>query len=827
MTSYNTHRGNLYMKKINFALLASLIFILVPSLGAQPFPYQDPTLSIDQRVSDLLGRMTLDEKIGQMMQVQLTVFNSSPSILTTYNIGSVFSGGGESPSAGKSAIFWANSYDTLQTHALKTRLKIPMIYGVDAVHGHNNVYGATIFPHNIGIGCTRNPQLAKEAARITAEEVAATGINWTFGPCIAVPRDERWGRTYEGFGETPELAQLFGSSEVRGLQGDSLSGQASILACAKHYLGDGGTTNGIDQGNTQLDTTEIRRIHLPGYISAIDSGVGSIMVSFSSINGVRMHGNKYWLTDVLKNDLGFKGMICSDYGGIDNVGTSYTNSVNIAINAGIDMVMLPNQYIAFSTAMKSLISAGSIDTARVDDAARRILTAKFKLGLFERPFTDRSLLDSVGSAGHRAVARQCVRESLVLLKKKDGILPLRKSNARILVAGANADNLGNQCGGWTIAWQGLSGNALTIGTTILQGMRNIAAGATIEYSSNGTFTDTSADYSVVVIGETPYAEGPGYSPNLSLSQTDVEVVKKMKGYGAPVVVILVSGRPLILDKILHFSDVIIAAWLPGTEGDGVAEVLFGDYQPKGKLSHTWPKSISQVPINFGDAIYSPLYEYGFGIDTLTDSPAGSPPMCLSAIITPDAKHFELTFNKRMKDPSSEQATFLLTHNQFPLPATTTLALKQYDSTTIIVELDTTYYSSKDTGTIAYIAGTIKSVDEGSLQPFAPMDAYNWVGLSTAVKENNNLIPLVNKLNQNYPNPFNPTTVITYQLLTHGYATLKVYDVLGREVATLVNGEKSAGVHTVSWDASRLSSGIFIYRLKAGNFNDAKKMILIK
>ena len=357
------------MKKTCFTLSAFLIFFLVPFLVAQPFPYQDSTLSIDQRVSDLLGRMTLDEKIGQMMQVQLTVF------LTTYNIVSVFSGGGESPSAGKSAIFWANSYDTLQTYALKTRLKIPMIYGVDAVHGHNNVYGATIFPHNIGIGCTRNPQLAKEAARITAEEVAATGINWTFGPCIAVPRDERWGRTYEGYGETPELAQLFGSSVVRGFQGDSLSGQASILACAKHYLGDGGTTNGTDKGNTQLDTTEIRRIHLPGYISAIDSGVGSIMVSFSSINGVRMHGNKYWLTDVLKNELGFKGMICSDYGGIDNVGTSYTNSVNIAINAGIDMVMLPNQYIAFSTAMKSLISAGSIDTARVDAAARRILTA--------------------------------------------------------------------------------------------------------------------------------------------------------------------------------------------------------------------------------------------------------------------------------------------------------------------------------------------------------------------------------------------------------------------------------------------------------------------
>jgi hypothetical protein len=489
--------------------------------------------------------------------------------------------------------------------------------------------------------------------------------------------------------------------------------------------------------------------------------------------------------------------------------------------------MLPYRYNDFYTAMKSLISEGKIDTARVDDAVRRILTIKFRLGLFERPFTDRSLLPLVGIAAHRAVARQCVRESIVLLKKKDGILPLRKANARILVAGSNADNLGNQCGGWTISWQGSSGNALTKGTTILQGIRNAATNDTMEYSSTGNFTNTSADYSIVVIGETPYAEGYGDRTDLGISQADVNLVKKMKGYGAPVIVILVSGRPLILEKILHFSDVIIAAWLPGTEGDGVADVLFGDYQPKGRLSHTWPKSISQIPINFGDNNYSPLYEYGFGIDTLRDSPAGSPPICLSAIITPDAKHFELTFNKQMKDPSSAQATFVITRNQFPFIGTNTLSLKQNDSTTIIVELETPYYSSSDTGTISYSSGTIGSIDGGSLQPFAPVDAYNWSVSSTAVKEDKILIPLLNKLIQNYPNPFNPTTVITYQLLSHGYTTLKVYDVLGREVATLVDGEKTAGIHTVSLDASRLSSGVFLYRLKIGDFSDVKKMILIK
>ncbi len=714
------------MKFKYFTLTAFLLFSFVSFLSAQTFPYQDSTLSVDQRVADLISRMTLDEKIGQMMQVDLGKAQNYPSDLTKYFIGSVLSGGGSDPNTGNSALSWANTYDAMQSYALKTHLKIPMIYGIDAVHGHNNVTGATIFPHNIGMGCTRNPQLAKEAARITAMEVAATGIDWTFGPCIAVPRDERWGRTYEGFGETPELAQLFGSSEICGFQRNSLSNPTSILACAKHYLGDGGTTGGKDQGDTKEDTANIRKLFLPGYISAIDSGVGSIMVSYSSINGLKMHGSKYWITDVLKNELGFKGFVVSDWAGIDQLSSNYTNCVEQSINAGIDMVMLPNRYLDFYNAMKSLISKGKIDTARFDDAVKRILAIKFKLGLFERPYTDRSLLPFVGCAAHRAVARWCVRESIVLLKKKDGILPLRKINARILVAGSNAANLGNQCGGWTIDWQGRSGDSLTTGTTILQGIRNIAVSATIDYSITGTFKNTLADYSIVVIGETPYAEGYGDRKDLSISQDDADLVKKMKGYGAPVVVVIVSGRPLILEKILHFSDVIVAAWLPGTEGDGVAEVLFGDYQPKGKLSYTWPKSMSQIPINFGDANYSPLYAYGFGIDTLADSPKGSPPVCLSAIITPDAKHLELTFNKQMQDPYSEQATFVLTRNQLTLAAKTTQSLKPNDRTTIIIKLDSTYYSANDLCTIAYSSGIIRSVDGGSLQSFGPIDAYNWI-----------------------------------------------------------------------------------------------------
>ena len=814
------------MKKKYFTMTAFVLLSLISLLSAQPFPYQNPALPVDQRVSDLIGRMTLDEKIGQMMQVDLGSTRNDKSFLTTYFIGSVLSGGSSDPSPDNSATSWANAYDTMQTYALKTLLKIPMIYGIDAVHGHNNVTGATIFPHNIGMGCTRDPELVKKAARITAIEVAATGIDWTFGPCIAVPRDERWGRTYEGFGETPELAQLLGSSEIRGFQDDSLSNPTSILACAKHYLGDGGTTGGKDQGDTPGDTSTIKKLFLPGYISAIDSGVGSIMVSYSSINGLKMHGSKFWITDILKNELGFKGFIISDWAGIDQLKSNYKDCVEQSINAGIDMVMLPNRYIDFYNAMINLVSEGKIDTARVDDAVRRILSIKFKLGLFERPFTDRSLLSLVGCAAHRAIARLCVRESMVLLKKKDGILPLRKINARILVAGSNADNIGNQCGGWTISWQGKSGT-ITTGTTILQGMKNITASATIEYSINGTFPKTPADYSVVVIGETPYAEGSGDRTDLSISQSDVDLVKKMKGYGAPVIVILVSGRPLILEKILHFSDVIIAAWLPGTEGDGVADILFGDYQPKGRLTHTWPKNMSQIPINFGDTIYSPLYEYGFGIDSLADSPTGSPPVCLSAIITPDAKHFELTFNKQMKDPSSAQATFVLTRNQLSLAAKTTPYLKQNDSTTIIVELDAAVYSGNDLGTIAYSSGTIKSTDGGSLQPFNSMGAYNWSGSSSVGKEDNNLIPLVSQLDQNYPNPFNASTMIQFALPKEGRVSMKIFNVLGKNIATLIDGFQNAGYHKVTFDMNSFSSGIYYYQMRVGSFIETKKMILIK
>ena len=617
---------------ILFCFVLFLVSWLVQTT-AQAQIYLDPHAPVKERVEDLLARMSLDEKIGQMMQVDLTAANSHPADITSYYVGSILSGGDSDPTPDNTAASWMNTYNSLQLRALQTPLKIPMIYGVDAVHGHSNVRGATIFPHNIGLGCTRDPALIEQAARVTAVEMAATGVDWNFGPCIAVPRDERWGRTYEGFGETPELAEM-GAVQVHGLQGDSLSDPTSILACPKHFLADGGTSGGVDQGNAIADEATIRSIFLPGYIAAIQKGAGSIMVSFSSINGQKMHGNAHWLTDVLKNELGFKGFLVSDWGGVDQLSGDYKQAVQTSINAGVDMVMLPTRYTDFRSAMQSLYSEGKISLDRINDAVRRILTIKFKLGLFEHPYADSALLAQVGSPAHRAVARQCVRQSLVLLKKKEGVLPLPKAGKRILVAGSHANNLGYQCGGWTINWQGGSGN-ITVGTTILQAMRNAAPGAQIDFAADGNFADTVADYAVVVIGEVPYAEGNGFRSDLNISRTDVDLVKKMKALGKPVVVILVSGRPLILEKILHFSDAILAAWLPGTEGDGIADVLFGDYQPKGLLSHSWPRSMAQIPVNVGDAVYAPLYEYGFGITSLQDPPAGSPPVFLSAIVGPD------------------------------------------------------------------------------------------------------------------------------------------------------------------------------------------------
>ncbi|NUN70179.1 MAG: glycoside hydrolase family 3 C-terminal domain-containing protein [Bacteroidetes bacterium] len=599
------------MRTHNWIRLTAVLLILAAGCTKEDEP-NDATKAktIDEQVEALLGSMTLEEKIGQMTQAERGALTNITDI-KTYHLGSLLSGGGSSPSSNTPSA-WADMYDGYQAMALSTRLKIPLLYGIDAVHGHNNVKGATIFPHNIGLGATRDADLVKRAAAVVAKEVAGTGIDWTFAPCIAVPRDERWGRTYEGFGETPELQVMMAPAAVQGFQGTLSGKNTEILACAKHFVGDGGTAGGDDQGNTVLTEEQLRAIHMPGYVEAIKQGVGSIMASYNSWNGTKLHGHKYLLTDVLKGELGFQGFVVSDWEAVDQISGDYPTAILYAISAGVDMVMVPIRYQYFIAELKKLVQRGDIPMYRIDDAVRRILKVKFRMGLFEKPFTDRSLTATVGSAAHRAVARECVQKSLVLLKNSNAVLPLKKNAARIHVAGKNADDIGNQCGGWTISWQGMSGN-ITTGTTILQALRKAVPNASaVTFSVTGSGA-AGADVGIVVVGETPYAEGAGDNSQLTLSSEDLSAVANMKAAGIPVVVILISGRPMIINSVVSEADAVVAAWLPGTEGEGVADVLFGDVNFSGVLPHSWPRSVQQLPLNLGDAVYDPLFPYGFGL----------------------------------------------------------------------------------------------------------------------------------------------------------------------------------------------------------------------
>ena len=584
--------------------------------------YKNPGLPVMDRVLDLLSYMTLEEKIGQMTQVDRQ-FLESDNDINAYYLGSLLSGGGSTPPKNYPRS-WAEMYDGYQKIALSTRLSIPIMYGIDAVHGHNNVIGATIFPHHIGLGCTNNPQLIEDVYRATAEEIAATGIDWDFAPCLAVPRDERWGRTYEGFGETPDIVKSMAAAAVRGLQTDKLDGPTSILACAKHFIGDGGTKWGtglkekMDQGDTQISEQELREIHLPGYLPALEAGVGTIMPSYNQVNGEYCHVSKYLLTDLLKNELGFKGFLVSDWQGLEKMGDDYKSNIIASINAGMDMVMVPGAakfggqtYTNFIKLLIESVNEGSISEKRINDAVARILKVKFEMGLFERPYSDKALLKKVGSKEHRNIAREAVKQSLVVLKN-DGVLPLSKDIGHIHVSGKNADDLGNQCGGWTITWQGESG-PLTKGTTVYEAIQVAVSSFTnVTYSKDGSGAK-GADVGIVIIGETPYAEMEGDRESLALDKKDLAAIARIRKAGVPVVVIIVSGRPLIITDELDKWSGLIAAWLPGSEGKGVTDVIFGDYNPTGRLSVSWPRTMEQIPINFGDSDYDPLFEYGYGL----------------------------------------------------------------------------------------------------------------------------------------------------------------------------------------------------------------------
>ncbi len=603
----------------------------VPAQAAAPQAAkvgQAALAAFDPQVDALLARMTLDEKIGQMTQAEQGELSKDFSEVGSLFLGSVFSGGNSDPSPANTVQDWTDMYDRLQQQALKTRLKIPLLFGVDAVHGHSNVVGATIFPHNVGLGATRNAKLVEEVHRLSAKEVRATGIQWTFAPCVTVPQDIRWGRSYEGFSEDPALVAELGDAAVRGLQGTNLADPLRVLACAKHWIGDGGTVWGtgrpdgpnkrhpLDQGDVTLSEADLLKLHGPGYVTALKAGVATIMPSYNSWNGVKASGSERLLTGLLKKQMGFEGFLISDYNAIDDIPGDYRSDIKTSVNAGMDMMMVPSKYKEFYATLKSLVEAKEVPMARIDDAVRRILRVKFAMGLMDpkrNQLADRSLQASVGSPEHRAVARQAVRESLVLLKNDKKLLPIAATAKRIHVAGVGANDIGIQAGGWTITWQGKAG-PITKGTTILDGLKAaVKAGTTVTYAADGSGA-AGADLAVVVVGERPYAEMFGDTTDLAINKDDLAALAAVKASGVPYVVVVLSGRPVILGDIATEAGAIVAAWWPGTEGQGVADILTGAHKPTGKLAFTWPKSVAQLPItkhskNAAEA----LYPFGFGL----------------------------------------------------------------------------------------------------------------------------------------------------------------------------------------------------------------------
>jgi beta-glucosidase len=591
--------------------------------------------AIKTGVDTLVRRMTLAEKIGQMTQVDKRAVQ--PSDVAECFLGSVLSGGGSNPEPNDPEN-WAAMVHSFRDAALKTRLAIPLLYGVDGVHGHSNVVGATIFPHNIGLGATRDPDLLWRIGRATALELAATGVYWDFAPCVAVPQDLRWGRTYEGYSQRTQLVSRLTTAYLTGLQGDDLAAPDSVLACPKHFIADGGTTWGttprynwlgnywqavderyqIDQGDAQMDEQTLFEVHLPPYLAAIEAGARSIMVSFSSWNGDKMHAHYHLLTEVLKGRFGFSGFLVSDWAAIDQLAADYEACVVAAINAGLDMIMVPFKYQRFTSTLTKAVKSGQVSLQRIDDAVRRILTVKYELGLFQNSAADEPAINVVGADDHRQLAREAVRKSLVMLKNDGDLLPLAKETGHIIVAGPAADSVGLQCGGWTIEWLGGEGN-ITEGTTLLQALRQtVSPGTRLNYRVTGRFPASfQADVGIVCLHELPYAEGVGDRPDLNLDGQQIALLQRVRARCRRLVVIIFSGRPLIIADQLPLAEAWIAAWLPGTEGQGISDLLFGDYRPVGKLSYAWPRSMKQVQLSSDERLAAgasePLFPFGHGL----------------------------------------------------------------------------------------------------------------------------------------------------------------------------------------------------------------------
>ncbi len=590
-----------------------------------------PDTRIEARIDAILNAMSLEQKVGQIIQGDIG--STTPEDVETYHLGSILNGGSSSPGGDEfgPASAWVAAADAYYAASMRpngTLPRIPVMWGSDAVHGHNNIVGATLFPHNIGLGAARNPALMERIGQVTAIEMRVTGLDWTFAPTIAVARDDRWGRTYESFGEDPAIAQSYATALVQGLQGrrgdkDWLRG-AHIIATAKHFIADGGTEGGRDRGDAQVAEADLIRLHAPAYVAAIEANVQSVMASFSGWNGAKMHGNASLLTGVLKQRWGFDGLIVGDWDGHARVPGCSPTACAASIAAGLDMFMGPASWKGLYASTLAAARSGTLPLARLDDAVRRILRVKLRAGLFDagkpstRPYA--GLYYLLGAPDHRAVARQAVQESLVLLKN-DGVLPL-KPGARILVAGDGADNVAKQSGGWTLTWQGTGTKPEHFpgATSIFAGVCEAAqaGGGSAKLSVEGRFT-ARPDAAIVVFGEDPYAEFQGDRADLYFddSHASLAIMQRLKAAGIPVVAVFLSGRPLWVNRHINAADAFVAAWLPGSEGGGVADMLFGKRDFTGKLPFSWPADAKGAPLNIGDADYKPLYRFGFGL-TLAD-----------------------------------------------------------------------------------------------------------------------------------------------------------------------------------------------------------------
>ncbi|WP_188241000.1 glycoside hydrolase family 3 protein [Stenotrophomonas maltophilia] len=593
----------------------------------------DPAL--EKRITDLMAGMTVEEKVGQLVQGDIA--SVTPDDVRRYRLGSILAGGNSDPGGRYDAspaewLALADAFYDASMDTSKGGKPIPLLFGIDAVHGQSNIIGATLFPHNIGLGATRNPELLRQIGGITALETRVTGMEWTFAPTVAVPQDDRWGRTYEGYSESPDVVASYAAAMVEGLQGrvgtpEFLDGR-HVIASVKHFLGDGGTTDGKDQGDTRISESDLVRIHAAGYPPAIAAGAQTAMASFNSVNGEKMHGHRHYLTDVLKGRMNFGGFVVGDWNGHGQVKGCTTTDCPATINAGLDMAMASDSWKGFYETTLAAVKDGRITPQRLDDAVRRILRVKFRLGLFEagRPSTRAvgGQFALIGAPAHRAVARQAVRESLVLLKNQNGLLPLSPKQ-RILVAGDGADDVGKQAGGWTLNWQGTGTtrkdfpNADTIYEGIARQAR--AAGGEAVLSVDGRYA-VKPDVAVVVFGEDPYAEFQGDRPTLAYkpgNETDLALLKRLKADGIPVVAVFLSGRPLWVNREINAADAFVAAWLPGSEGAGIADVLLRgsdgrvQHDFKGKLSFSWPRTATQYANNVGQKDYDPLFASGYGL----------------------------------------------------------------------------------------------------------------------------------------------------------------------------------------------------------------------